>query len=60
MQTYLPVCEHCRSDSHTHYRRGCEGCTARRARIAAEHNKLTPAQVAGADSMFQTLPETTK
>jgi hypothetical protein len=56
---YEPLCKPCQSNDPYTFRRGCEGCTARLARISAEHNKLTPAQVAGADSMFQTLPEKT-
>lgn len=55
---YAPLCEYCRADSHTHYRRDCAGCVVRRARIAAEHNKLTDAQVEAADSLFDVLPET--
>lgn len=58
MTAYLPACEHCRADSHTHYRTSCAGCVVRRARIAAEHNKLTDECVDFADSMFQILPET--
>lgn len=61
MTAYQPLYEHCRADSHTHYRTscaGCAGCVVRRARIAAEHNKLTDECVDFADSMFQTLPET--
>lgn len=58
MSAYSPVCEHSRADSHTHYRTSCAGCVVRRARIAAEHNKLTDAQVEAADSLFGVLPET--
>lgn len=58
MTAYLPVCDYCRADSHTHYRTSCSGCTARRARISAEHNQVSDAQVDAADSLFGVLPET--
>lgn len=56
MTAYQPACDACRAhDPHT-FHRGCAGCQARR--IAAERAAaLTQAQVAGADSMFNTLPE---
>lgn len=57
--TFVPICPACAGhDPHTFHSR-CAGCQARR--IAAERAAaLTQAQVAGADSMFNTLPETTK
>jgi hypothetical protein len=60
MTAYQPLCEPCRSHSQFIFRVGCPGCETRRARIAAEHKAVSDAQVRGADSMFGTLPETTK
>jgi hypothetical protein len=59
MTAYQPICTPCRDNSPDTFRRGCPGCEARKARRDADH-PLSDAQVRGADSMFQVLPETTK
>jgi hypothetical protein len=55
MTVRKPPCPACYAYSSEVFHPDCEGCTARRARIAAEHKAVSDAQVRGADSMFGTL-----
>lgn len=57
--TFTPLCPACREHSPTTFHHSCQGCQARR--VAAERAAaLSDEHVGFADSMFQTLPETTK